>query len=87
MITPPMALDQREEWFELAHAALDAVLAEGRQFTTDDLRDKVPAPGHPNWWGTFFAAARESERIKSIGFQLSKSRSRKGGILRIWTAA
>lgn len=80
-----MFLDTRDEWFAAANAALDDLIASKHLFSADDLRDKLPAPGHANWWGALFSGAKESNRIKAMGFQLSKSKSRRGGVVRVWT--
>ena len=85
MRTPPMFLDQREEWFEAAAVALEEVAASMELFTTDDLRDKIPPPGNPNWWGILFRRFVNMGRIQSKGFQTSRTSTRKGGVLRVWT--
>lgn len=84
MRTPPMALDKRAEWFDLARAALDELIETRHLFSADDLRDQLPTPGHSSWWGALFAGAREAGRIKPMGFQISRTGSRKGGVVRIW---
>lgn len=85
MITPPMVLDTREEWFEAAGEALDDLLDRQRIFSADDLRDAVPAPGHPNWWGTLFGGAHRAGKIRPTGYIISRTKTRKGGVIRQWT--
>lgn len=85
MKTPPMFLDQRQEWFDAAAAALEEISAAMELFTADDMRDKIPPPGNPNWWGILFGAYRNSGRITAQGFQISRTGTRKGGVIRVWT--
>lgn len=86
MITPPMVLDVREEWFDAATEALADLIDRQQIFSADDLRDDLPAPGHPNWWGTLFGAARRAGQIRHTGgFILSRTKTRKGGVIRQWT--
>lgn len=85
MKTPPMALDTREEWFDLARTAITELAATRHLFTADDLRPLVPDPGHKNWIGNAFQSARQTKLIKPVGFQLSNSKSRKHGVIRVWT--
>jgi len=80
----PMFMDGREEWFEAFDKALVDRVNMGGTFTADDLRDKVPEPGHPNWWGTGFRRGITAGLITQAGFQESHTPSRKGGLLRIW---
>lgn len=84
MKTPPMALDGRDEWFDAARDALDTLIETRHLFSADDMRPLVPEPGHPSWWGALFAGAREAGRIKPMGFMLSRSKSRKNGVIRVW---
>ena len=85
-MTAPMALtlDDKADWFTLANDELDILINTLHLFSADDLRDKLPAPAHANWWGSLFNAAHKSGRIKPMGFQLSRSKSRRGGVLRVW---
>lgn len=80
-----LSLDDKAEWFELANTELDKLIATKHLFSADDLRDKLPEPGHPNWFGSVFLAASAKNRIKQMGFQLSRSKSRRGGVVRVWT--
>lgn len=79
-----LTLDDRAEWFHDANEALDYLIGSRHLFSADDLRDKLPVPAHPNWWGALFGAAHRSGRIKPMGFQLSRSKSRRGGVVRVW---
>lgn len=84
MRTPPMFLDTREEWFEQARAELETVIASRHLFSADDLRLLLPTPGHANWWGVLFGAERNAGRIKPMGYTISRSKTRKGGVIRVW---
>lgn len=80
----PMVLDDRAEWFEVANRAMDVLIARGVSFTADDLRDLVPMPANPNWIGAIFKGYQSMKLIRTVGFELSRSSSRRGGSLRRW---
>lgn len=85
-MSTPMAvtLDDKADWFSLANDALDAVIDTQHLFSADDLRPLVPAPGHPNWWGALFTAASAEGRITKAGPMISRSKSRRGGLIWQW---
>lgn len=83
-LPPPMFMDSLDEWFESFDSALLARVRLGGRFTADDLRDKVPEPGHPNWWGAGFRRAISDGLIVQVGFVESRTPSRRGGVLRVW---
>lgn len=80
----PMVLDDREEWMEAAFKGMDALVARGRDFSADDFRDLVPVPRVGNWVGSVFTAYQTAGYIKPIGFELSRAKSRRGGVIRRW---
>lgn len=80
----PMFKDDRAEWFDAAHKAMDALIARGRVFTADDFRDLVPMPANPNWVGNVFNTYKAWGYISQDGFDIARSRSRRGGVLRRW---
>ncbi|MHC6175425.1 hypothetical protein [Glutamicibacter sp. X7] len=82
----PMVLDTKAEWLEAAATAIADLASEGHTFTADAVRERIPAPAEPNWFGAAFSAARESGVIEAVGFELSRTRSRRGGVLRRWQA-
>ena len=80
----PMFLDTRDEWMDAAERAMDVLVARGGSFTADALRDMVPVPGNPNWFGIVFRRFVNLGLIEQVGFELSRSKSRRGGVLRRW---
>lgn len=80
----PMVLDTRDEWFEAFDNAIAAMVERGRIFSADDLREIMPEPGHPNWWGAGFRRAIGAGLITQAGFDLSRTKSRNGGVVRTW---
>ena len=80
----PMVLDDRAAWFEAANAGMDALIARGGSFTADDLRDMIPAPSSDKWQGALFKAYQSMKLIRPVGYELSRSASRKSGVLRRW---
>ncbi|MDX3006725.1 hypothetical protein PWY87_33975 [Kribbella solani] len=66
-----------------------AILAEnGWDFTSDDVRQVVGEPDHPNRWGGVFLAARRAGLILPTGeVRPSTTPSRHGALVRVWRAA
>lgn len=91
----PMALDtpqgEKADWMQDAAEAIDALAARSAKydttFTADDLRKMIGEPGHPNWTGTAFSAARQNRVIEMAGFTTSTAKSRHRGVIRTWRAA
>lgn len=80
----PMVMECKDEWMEAAYKGMDALIARGVPFTADSLRDLVPVPRHPNWVGAVFTAYREHGFIRPLGYEQSRARSRRSGVLRRW---
>lgn len=92
MSTPAaLSTDPRADWMEDAHTAISALAARsirtGQTFTADDLRKMIGEPDHHNWIGASFQAAYKRGEIDQVGFTLSRSKSRRGGVIRVWRAA
>lgn len=85
-MTKPMAitLNDKAEWFQLANEALDYVIANNHLFSADSLRPLVPTPANPNWFGALFLAASKAGRIVKAGPMVSRSKSRRGGLIWQW---
>ena len=73
------------DWHEDAIATI-AGIAQAQEFmTADDLSREMRKPPHANMPGQAFAAAKSLKLIRAVGYQTSSSKSRKNGVLRIWT--
>lgn len=79
-----MPLDFRDEWLEAFDGALTKAMANGVSVTSDDMRKFLPPPGHSSWWGVAFQSASARGLIKPVGYEQSRSASRKSGVLRRW---
>lgn len=79
-----LTLDDRADWFDLANDELDILINTRHLFSADDLRDKLPAPAHANWWGALFLAYSTAGRITKAGPMISRSKSRRGGLIWQW---
>lgn len=78
--------DSHEAWLEDAVAAIHALAQSMDSFSADDLaREMRPAP-HTNLPGVAFAKARARGYITTVGTHSSATKSRNGGIQRVWTA-
>ncbi len=71
-------------WGSCFDTAVDYLASTGIPFSSDDVRDLIPAPEHPNRTGARFHAASKASRIRPVGYALSRSRSRHAGVLRLW---
>lgn len=80
------ALEQDKDlWREDAIATIVGLAEHQLEFTADDLRREMREPGHPNWPGQAFAAARNRGLIEAVGDAPSASKTRKHGRFRTWT--
>jgi hypothetical protein len=77
--------DSHEAWHEDAVATIIGLAAAQHLFSADDLAREMRRPPHPNAPGQAFAAARSLGYITAVGYQQSTSKSRKNGVIRVWT--
>jgi len=77
--------DSHEAWLEDAVATIVGLAHVHHTFTADDLAREMRKPPHPNMPGQAFSAARSLGHITTVGYQPSTSKSRKGGVVRVWT--
>lgn len=82
----PMVLETKDEWFEAFDLAIVDLVNRGGTFTNDDIRQTLPEPGHPNWWGIGYSKAQQQGLIKHAGFKRSSTRSRRHGVTSVWEA-
>lgn len=72
-------------WRVAAEAAIDRLAATGRQFTADDVRDRVGGPpGHHNALGGVFIAAARRGQIRPVGYRASDRRQAHRRPIRTW---
>jgi hypothetical protein len=76
-------------WTSEAHAALRALVADGRTTSADDLYkvDGLGRPENPNAVGALFREAHRVGDIERIGYMPSVRASRHGAVVAIWRAA
>lgn len=80
-------LDTRDEWLADAVATIIGLAYSQPEFSADDLaRELRPAP-HPNLTGVAFSKARMAGYITTVGIHSSATKSRNGGIQRVWSRA
>lgn len=73
------------DWSADALETIEAIAREQWTFSSDDLRERMrPAP-NPNMVGAAFSAARKANLITPIGYMASRSKSRRLGVVRVWT--
>lgn len=89
-----LALEKAERekaiWVRLASSALEDLIASGSEFSADDVREAMPEglePHHPNAWGALFNGYRREGLIELAGYRQSTTKSRNGGVLRMWRGA
>lgn len=72
-------------WRDCASRAIDHLAGTGQPFTAADLGELgVPDPDHPNRIGALFSAARNAGTIRPVGYTTSPTKSRHGGVVRVW---
>src|SRR5690625_2326633 len=74
---------------EEVQAVIDALIAEAREFTADDVRDRLPADFHPhsdNPQPAVIGALAARDRIRAVGPRRCARPSRRAGWMRIWAA-
>lgn len=85
-MTAAMALDDRDDWLEDAVATIHALAHSQTAFSADDLAREMRPPPHPNLPGIAFSKARALGYITTVGFHSSATKSRNGGVQRVWAA-
>ena len=86
---------QRDNAGEYIADAIQALIAKGRDFTAEDVRDQLrdkPAvlavmAERPNLLSAHFAGASRSGDIRPVGFTIPARASRHGSVIRVWRAA
>jgi hypothetical protein len=73
------------DWKEDAVATIIAISHAQLIFSADDLTREMRRPPHSNMPGAAFTAARAAGYIKAVGYQTSKSKTRRNGVIRTWT--
>lgn len=74
-------------WWEAANAVLLRFVAEGRSFTTDEIRSVVGDPPAANAMGMLVAYARKRGLIRSAGRATSVRASARGRTIELWGPA
>ena len=77
--------DSHEQWHEDAVATIVALSLAHGVFSADDLAREMRRPPHPNAPGQAFSTARALGYITAVGYQQSTTKSRKNGVIRVWT--
>lgn len=72
------------DWSDAAVEALEELAADGREFTADDVRDRVGEPESPGALGAVFRGAAAAEQIKLVGYRRSRRLSRHAGVIGVW---
>ena len=84
-MTAAMVLEEsKAEWFEDARLAILRLSITEETFTADTLRTTMrPAPNR-YWTGLAFTQAQSAGLIEWVGYEKSKTKSRKGSPVSIW---
>lgn len=85
-MTAAMALDDRDDWLDDAVATIHSLAHSQTTFSADDLAREMRPPPHPNLPGIAFSKARALGYITTVGFHSSATKSRNGGVQRVWAA-
>lgn len=82
-----------ENWRQVAHDALDDLIAEGTEFSADDVWDRIAVldPGaqtHNNSaLGGIFMGAVKQNRIQRVRYEASRRKSRHAGTVAVYVPA
>jgi hypothetical protein len=79
-----VARDFDRAWGEAAAEALEQLVADGLEFTADDLLQLVGQPSSPGAVGGVFKKAANAGLITCVGVTTSQRISRHGGLQRVW---
>jgi hypothetical protein len=72
-------------WTSVARRAIDYWASAHEPFQAFDLTELgVPAPPHPAYWGSVFAAAQADGAITAVRVEVSRRPSRNGGTCHAW---
>lgn len=74
-------------WSASAEATLRALMASGRPFNADHVREVAGMPTRPNRVGMLFLHAARRGEIEPVGVAKSTSRSRRHGMITLWRGA
>lgn len=81
----PMPLEiTKDEWFALGVEAVEGLVASGHSFSFDEVRRRLPPPGHPNWLGQLTRLSEVRALVVPVGYTPSQTPSRKGGVVRVY---
>lgn len=79
------------DWGHLADAAMRQLIRAGKPFTADDFNALMEPTGveptSRNAVGATFSVYRNRELIKPIGYTISTTPKRNGGVIRVWIGA
>ncbi|WP_324644194.1 hypothetical protein [Pseudarthrobacter sp. LT1] len=78
--------ENREDWLADAVATILCLANEMDTFSADDLAREMRPPAQQNWTGIAFSVARSRGYITTVGIHSSATKSRNGGIQRVWAA-
>lgn len=72
------------DWTEKARAAIEALAAEGGEFSADDIYPLAGPPPHPKAVGAAFRVAANDGLIEFVRFGQSERAPRHAGAQRFW---
>lgn len=81
---PAMPLEPPFPWFTEARNVIRAYAFLGCEFTAEDVVRVLGKPPSPNLMGAAFLVASEARLIQMTGTKRSTTKSRKGGLIRVW---
>jgi|GEM_PF-4666645 len=80
-----MVFESKDEFFAAFDGAVVELVNEGRSFTNDDIRDRLPTyPPESNWFGAAMNRAITEFSLVEVGYEKSRTKSRNGGRLIRW---
>lgn len=71
-------------WTTQAARLIKAYAFLGCEFSAETIEQDIGKPPHPNLMGAAFLNASEARLIQMTGTKRSTTKSRKGGLIRVW---
>lgn len=75
-------------WMDEAEKRINELIAEGKPFTTNDVRDRcILEPHHHNCWGAITRSLARRDDVKLLGYVKSTRRQAHARPIQQWVAA
>ena len=75
----------KRDWIDAVLPEVRRVIADGKEFTSDDLHARIATPpDSPNWWGVLLAKLANEQAIERVGARASSRPVANGRLVSVW---